>query len=51
MATKRTRKAVIKAKILVENIFKFKKLPICPPIKTTASKIIFATHTLKTMYQ
>ena len=38
METKSTRKAVIKAKIQVGNIFKFKKLPICPPIKTAANK-------------
>ena len=38
MATKSTRKPVTRAKILVENIFKFKKLPSCPPIKTAKSK-------------
>ena len=38
MATKRMRKAVIKAKILVGYIFKFKKLPTCPPIKTANNK-------------
>ena len=38
METKSTRKAVTKAKIQVGNIFKFKKLPTCPPIKTAANK-------------
>ena len=38
MATKITSEAVIKAKIRVGNIFKFKKLPICPPIKTAKKK-------------
>ena len=38
MATKRTRNDVTKAKIRVGNIFKFKKLPICPPIRTAANK-------------
>ena len=38
METKSTRKAVTKAKIQVGNIFRFKKLPICPPIKTAANK-------------
>ncbi len=31
-ATKITSIAVIKAKIRIGNIFKFKKLPTCPPI-------------------
>ena len=35
---KRTRKAVMRAIARVGNIFKFKKLPICPPIKTTINK-------------
>ena len=38
MATKRTRTAVTKAKIRAGNIFKFRKFPIWPPIKTTANK-------------
>ena len=38
METKSTRKAVTKAKARVGKIFKFKKLPICPPIKAATSK-------------
>ena len=37
-ATKSTRDAVRKARILFGNIFKFKKLPTCPPIKTVINK-------------
>ena len=33
-ATNITNPAVTKANIRAGNIFKFKKLPICPPIKT-----------------
>ena len=29
---------VIKASVFVENNFKFKKFPICPPIKTANNK-------------
>ena len=37
-ATKRTSEAVNKAKIRTGKIFKFKKLPTCPPIKTAINR-------------
>ena len=38
METKSTSEDVSKTKIRVGKIFRFKKLPICPPIKTATSK-------------
>ena len=48
IAIKITNKEVIKASVLLERIFKFKKFPISPPAKTAINngqykKILFST--------